>query len=137
MRLVLVNDGDIILTDIHETLSVKHNTIEVNTKFVKDLHLYKMHSSLNGGSWEPIEDNKVVIPESLFTALGVIIRVRLEKLTDRSRIIYTTDNIPINHYISFGPKVEDVYPRVISDLKKRVDILEKDVRIIKNKGDIF
>lgn len=137
MKLTLVNDKDILIRDIHGALSKQDDIIELDTQYIKHPELYEFRIKFNSMKMEKIVGNKIVIPESLYKTNDVIIRIEMVKLTDKSVTVFLSDSLPMQHYISLGNYVGDMYPRVIADLQMRIKILERRVNILDNQGDIF
>ncbi len=137
MKLTLVNGKDILIRDAYGALSKHDATIELDTQYIKNVELYEFKIKINNLKTEKIVGNKIVIPESLYKANDVIIKIEMIKLTDKSVIVFKSDLLPIQNFITFGAYIGDVYPRVIADLQMRIKILERRVNILDNQGDIF
>lgn len=138
MKALLVNDKDIVLTDLHEALSDGDSLIKIDKKFIQDSHMYLFFFAINNGKFEECIDNdKIKIPESIFEDKNVTIKVRVVKRTDKSSRLFVSAPIQINHYISLGPRIDEMFPRVIAKLMRSSDWCEREIKILKNKGDLF
>ena len=137
MKLVLVNNKDILLTEIHNGVLSADSSIVIDNAYVPANKLYLTYVSFNGSKFEKVEDLKITIPPSLFKEVTVIIKVRMIKKTDSSQIDFESDNLPIAKYVSFGPYIEKAYPKIISSMQRDIKELKRQVEVLETKGDIF
>ena len=138
MKLVLINNKDILLEDTYGPLLVEGSEILVDTRFVKDAELYNMFVSFNDDHTNlKVEDCKIKIPNSLFKNLNVIINIRLQKRTDNSEINFKSASLPVARYIHFGKTVDKAFPEIIAEYGYRIRVLENKVKVLENQGDLF
>jgi hypothetical protein len=137
MKLVLINDKDILLTGIHDAVIGSESLVDIDPQFVEEHDMYETYIAYNHGKFEKVEGLKVKIPTSLFKELNVIIRVKMVKKTDKSMKLFESDNLPVARYISFGPYIEKAYPNIIAELQSEVIVLKRKVAILENQGDLF
>jgi hypothetical protein len=118
----ILKEGLIHIVDNH---GIPNNNIEAEVE-APDLKGYNLEYSLNNGAYISIEKN-IVIPKELLQLTKFNLKIRAKKGSEFK--YFKSDDIPLQHLIIFGGKLEDRYPEALKYLLKRMDYVEQVIGI--------
>ena len=136
MKAVLI-DHKIYITEVYGALSKTNDVITLDTQHIKDTHLYKFQVAFDNQDYQTITSNKIVIPDFKDYKECVIMKVRMTNIATGEATLFTSDEISLTKYYYFGKPIEDIYPQLLGSMSIRISKLEKEVKDLKEKGDIL
>jgi hypothetical protein len=136
MKAILIN-GKIYITEVYGALSKSKDVIYLDTQHIKDIHLYSFEVGFDNENYQNIINNKIIIPDFKDYKECVIMKIRMKNNATGEVILFTSDEIICSKYYYFGKPIEDVYPQILGSMSIRISKLEKEVKDLKEKGDIL
>ena len=135
MKLIL-KDNVVTLMDVYNPLLGVGSKIEVDLKYVEGMHIHFLEYSF-GEEFQPVIDNMITIPEGLGSQ-GVVITINKRKIGSNNLIeTFKSDELPVTKYVLFGKPIETAYPKVLTDLIKRLEKAEARIFILETSGDLI
>lgn len=132
-----IRNGELLLTEAYAPLVQSDKpVIPLDVSDVRDRDNFRFEVSF-GGKFNPVDNGKVSIPDSLPRTDYVTIKVRQINLSDGSQRIYESDRLPLVRYIHFGPQIEHAYPRIIQRLEDEIKALQERVQNLEDVGDVL
>lgn len=123
----ILRDGHIHIVN---NTGLANNNIEatVVTEYVHDHRNKKFKYSINGGTFAPLENGKIIITKDLLKKSHLDLSIRA--IGEDGFESFTVDSIPLTYAVVFGKNIEEAYPEKFHQLEMKIDRITQTAKNI-------